>query len=188
MDDRVIGDGALRQPGVGTPDHLERLWTPHRMSYITAPAGSGSAGGRGEPFLEIPRMSDEDGLMIARGETVFVCLNLYPYNAGHSMVIPYRRVADIEDLTTEEAHELMDMTRKLVRTIKHVSSPQAFNIGLNLGPAAGGSLSQHLHQHVVPRWHGDANFITVIGGTKMMPQLLGDTRTLLADAWRELHA
>ena len=110
-------------------------------------------------------------------------LNLHPYNPGHLMVLPYRHVADLTDLTAEEAAELMAMTQQALRTVRKISRPHSFNVGLNLGRSAGGSLSEHLHQHVVPRWTGDANFITVVGGTKTLPQLLEDTRELLADAW-----
>jgi ATP adenylyltransferase len=103
------------------------------------------------------------------------------------MIVPYRQVADLEDLTEAESRELMVFTQKMIRAIKSVSNPDAFNVGLNLGTAAGGSLAEHLHQHVVPRWGGDANFITVIGETKVMPQLLRDTRALLAEAWLKLQ-
>ena len=107
----------------------------------------------------------------------------HPYNPGHLMVLPYRHVAGLEELTEEESGELMAMTQQAIRVIRRVSSPHAFNVGINLGGAAGGSLADHLHQHLVPRWGGDANFITVVGGTKTLPQLLGDTRALLAEAW-----
>lgn len=169
--------------GVGESDHLQRLWSPHRMSYITE---SPRAGGEPyEPFTDIPKMSDEEGLVVARGEFVYAVLNLYPYNPGHLMVVPYRRVANLEDLDVEESAELMAFAQRALRVIKKVSRPHGFNIGLNLGAAAGGSLSEHLHLHVVPRWGGDANFITVLGGSKVMVQLLRDTRTLLASAWDE---
>ncbi|MEZ5211469.1 MULTISPECIES: HIT family protein [unclassified Gordonia (in: high G+C Gram-positive bacteria)] len=170
-------------------DLLQRLWTPHRMSYITEPPRAAADGEElsGHPFLDIPRMSDEDGLIVRRGENVYAVLNLYPYNPGHTMVVPYRQVAALEDLTAAESAELMAFTQQTIRVIKSVSNPNAFNVGLNLGSAAGGSLSEHLHQHVVPRWTGDANFITVVGGTKVIPQLLRDTRQLLADAWSDLE-
>ncbi|MGV9711123.1 HIT family protein [Gordonia sp. NPDC003424] len=178
-DDRVI-----RDCGTGDADRLQRLWTPHRMTYITAdPPPSEKT--TGHPFLDIPEMSDEDGLIIARGETVYAVLNLYPYNPGHTMIVPYRQVADLEALTSAESAELMSFTQNMIRTIKSVSNPNAFNVGLNLGYAAGGSLAEHLHQHIVPRWIGDANFITVVGETKVMPQLLRDTRALLSKAWNE---
>lgn len=180
-----MSEEQIRDSGAGEPDRLSRLWSPHRMSYITSAvkvsdAGSGAST---HPFLDIPRLSDEDGLVVARGESVYAVLNLYPYNPGHSMIVPYRQVADLEELTPEESAELMAFTQKLIRTLKSVSRPHAFNVGLNLGSAAGGSLAEHLHLHVVPRWGGDANFITVIGDSKVIPQLLRDTRQLLAREW-----
>ncbi len=169
--------------GVGDPDHLQRLWTPHRMSYIAeAPMKTGRAT-TAEPFSDIPTMSDEDGLVVARGELVYAVLNLYPYNPGHLMVVPYRRVSELEDLTVEEGVELMAFAQRAIRVIKAVSRPHGFNVGLNLGQSAGGSLAEHLHMHVVPRWGGDANFITIIGDSKVIPQLLRDTRQLLATEW-----
>lgn len=171
--------------GVGEPDHLQRLWTPHRMNYIADAIKTGSAKSS-EPFTDIPSMSDEDGLVVARGELVYAVLNLYPYNPGHLMVVPYRRVAELEDLTVAESAELMAFTQKSIRVMKSVSRPHGFNVGLNLGTSAGGSLAEHLHMHVVPRWGGDANYITIIGGAKIIPQLLRDTRELLANAWTSL--
>lgn len=169
--------------GVGEPDRLQRLWTPHRMSYIVeAPRGRDSDEPR-RPFTDIPKLPDEEGLVVARGEQVYAVLNLYPYNPGHLMVVPYRQVAELEDLTGAESAELMAFTQKAIRVIKAVSRPDAFNVGLNLGKSAGGSLAEHLHVHVVPRWTGDANFITVVGETKVVPQLLRDTRALLAGEW-----
>lgn len=152
------------------------------MSYIVETPRTDSAASS-RPFTDIPTLSDEDGLVVARGETVYAVLNLYPYNPGHLMVVPYRRVAELENLTPEESAELMAFTQKAIRVIKAVSQPDAFNVGLNLGKPAGGSLAEHLHVHVVPRWTGDANFITVVGGTKTIPQLLRDTRKLLAEEW-----
>ena len=180
--------------GVGDPDRLARLWAPYRSSYITQmPAGEetgeaeGSSRSTGDLFLDIPEMSDEDGLIVARGETVYAVCNLYPYNAGHLMVVPYRKVAELEELTDAETAELMAFAKRAVKTLKRVSKPEAINVGLNLGKASGGSVGDHLHLHVVPRWAGDANFMTVIGGTKVLPQLLRETRALLAEGWREVH-
>ncbi|WP_084223358.1 HIT family protein [Mycolicibacterium holsaticum] len=177
-DDRTIVD-----QGVGEPDHLQRLWTPHRMTYIAETPLRREKTGESRPFTEIPTLSDEDGLMVARGELVYVVLNLYPYNPGHLMVVPYRRVSELEDLTEAESIELMACTQKAIRVIKSVSNPMGFNVGLNLGRVSGGSLAEHLHMHVVPRWIGDANFITIIGGAKVVPQLLRETRQLLATEW-----
>ena len=158
---------------------FDRLWTPHRMAYVVAAPDDDTDGC---PFCAMREPRDGD-LVVARGETVFVVLNLHPYNPGHLMVMPYRHVPDLEDLADEEAAELMAATRRAVEVLKQVSGPHAFNIGINLGGVAGGSLAEHLHQHVVPRWSGDANFITVLGGTKTLPQLLEQTAELLADAW-----
>ncbi|OLT13100.1 HIT family hydrolase [Pseudonocardia sp. CNS-139] len=167
--------------GVGTADGFRRLWTPHRLAYIK------DAGADGCPFCRIPGLPDEDGLVVARGDVVYAVLNLHPYNPGHLMVLPYRHVAELEDLTADESRELMGFTQAAVRTLKQVSAPHAFNVGINLGTVAGGSLADHLHQHVVPRWGGDANFIAVVGQTKVIPQLLSETRALLADAWDRAH-
>lgn len=179
----------LHQQGTGDDDRLERLWTPHRMSYIAEPIGQARPalphpGEPGCPLCAIPAMEDSEGLVLARGKHVYAVLNLYPYNPGHLMVLPYRHFAELEDLTDEESAELMSFTRDAIRAIRTVARPHGFNVGLNLGAVAGGSLAAHLHQHVVPRWGGDANFITVLGRTKVLPQLLGETRALLAAAWR----
>lgn len=186
MHDARSGEGSEPEPyedvGVGDTDRLQRLWAPYRSSYIASMPKQSD-----DPFLAIPKMDDEDGLVIARGEHVYAVCNLFPYNAGHLMVVPYRKVAELENLTSEETAELMDFAKLAVRTLKHVSKPEAINVGLNLGKAAGGSVSEHLHLHVVPRWAGDSNFMTVIGGTKVLPQLLRETRQLLASGWRELE-
>jgi ATP adenylyltransferase len=174
---------ALIDRGVGEPDHLQRLWTPHRMSYIVEAPIRKDSSKSDEPFTDIPLLPDEEGLVVARGELVYVVLNLYPYNPGHLMVVPYRRVSELEDLTEAESGELMAFTQKAIRVMKAVSRPDGFNVGLNLGRSAGGSLAEHLHMHVVPRWGGDANFITIIGDSKIIPQLLRDTRQLLATEW-----
>ncbi len=141
---------------------------------------------RPNPFIEIPALSDEEGLIIARGELVYCVLNLYPYNSGHMMVVPYREEPNLENLSFAESTELMAFAQAAVRVLKKVSQPDACNVGFNLGRAAGGSVSEHLHLHIVPRWSGDSNFMTVLGGTKVLPQLLRDTRSLLAGAWAHL--
>src|SRR5215510_1000656 len=103
------------------------------MTYIAEAPMKGGSAASDQPFTDIPMISDEDGLMVARGELVYVVLNLYPYNPGHSMVVPYRRVSELEDLTEGECAELMSFTRKMIRVIKAVARPQGFNVGLNLG-------------------------------------------------------
>jgi ATP adenylyltransferase len=178
-----MGDDEIIDRGVGEPDHLQRLWTPYRMSYLAEAPQRRDNSGPTQPFTDIPRLADEDGLVIARGQLVYAVLNLYPYNPGHLMVVPYRQVSELEDLTDKESAELMAFMQKAIRVIKKVSRPHGFNVGLNLGTSAGGSLAEHLHVHVVPRWGGDANFITIIGDSKIIPQLLRDTRALLATEW-----
>jgi ATP adenylyltransferase len=168
--------------GAGTPDGFRRLWAPHRMAYIAGEPGTGEVDGRC-PLCRIPSMDDEDGLVLARGTTVYAVLNLHPYNPGHLMVVPYRHVAGLDELTGDEAGELVAMTQQAVRALRATAAPHGYNVGINLGHVAGGSLADHLHQHVVPRWGGDANFITVVGQTKVIPQLLAETRALLAGAW-----
>lgn len=176
-------DDTILDRGVGEEDHLQRLWTPYRMTYLAEAPTKRDNGKTEQPFTDIPHLADEDGLVVARGELVYAVLNLYPYNPGHLMVVPYRRVSEIEDLTDPESAELMSFIQKAIRVIKNVSRPHGFNVGLNLGTSAGGSLAEHLHVHVVPRWGGDANFITIIGGSKVIPQLLRETRQLLATEW-----
>ncbi len=166
--------------GAGVDDRLARLWAPYRSLYVTTTTKPE------DPFVDLPVGSDEDGLIVARGNEVFCILNLYPYNPGHMMVIPYRPVASYEDLTETETAEFSAFTKKAVRVLRRVSHPDAVNIGMNLGRASGGSVPNHLHQHIVPRWTGDANFMTVIDGTKVLVQALSQTRELLASAWQEL--
>ncbi|MDQ3886089.1 MAG: HIT domain-containing protein [Actinomycetota bacterium] len=175
------------QDGVGEPDALQRLWTPHRMAYIKGagkPADPDTT--EGCPFCRIASMDDAAGLVVARGETVYAVLNLYPYNPGHLMVVPYRHVADYPELTDSETVELATFTQHAMRAMRRAAAPHGFNIGINQGAVGGAGIAAHLHQHVVPRWGGDANFMPVVGGTKVLPQLLGETRTLLSRAWGEL--
>lgn len=179
------GDAVPRTHGLaGDPDGYERLWTPHRMAYIGGqdkPADD--APGDGCPFCRVPSLPDDEGLVVARGAVAFVVLNLYPYNAGHLMVCPYRHVADYTDLTPEEVVEVAALTRTAMRTLRAVHAPQGFNLGMNQGQVAGAGIQAHLHQHVVPRWGGDANFLPIVASTRALPEVLGDTRARLAAAW-----
>lgn len=169
---------------VGVPDDTQRLWTPHRVAYIGGqdkPADPSDP--RQCPFCAAPDRSDEDALIVHRGEVAYVILNLYPYNAGHLLVCPYRHVADYTDLTEDEVHEVAELTRTAMTVIREVSHPAGFNLGMNQGDVAGAGIGAHLHQHVVPRWLGDANFLPIIARTKAVPFLLADTRQTYADAW-----
>ncbi|MFN2497118.1 MAG: HIT domain-containing protein [Pseudonocardiaceae bacterium] len=166
---------------------MQRLWTPHRMAYIKGEGKPGHDATAGQcPFCRIVEMDDAEGLVIARGTTVYAVLNLYPYNPGHLMVVPFRHVADYPDLTVQETAELASFTQRAMLAARRAAAPHGFNIGINQGSIAGAGIAAHLHQHVVPRWGGDANFMPVVGGTKVLPQLLAETRMLLVDAWTEL--
>jgi len=167
------------QFGAGVPDGWQRLWMPERMAYLR---GEGRDGGCA--FCRIASMDDDAAaLIVARGQHVYVVLNLYPYNSGHVMVVPYRHVPSYLDLHADETAELGEFTKSAMRTLTAASGAQGFNIGMNQGSVAGAGIAEHLHQHIVPRWGGDANFMPIIGRTKVLPQLLKDTRELLADAW-----
>ena len=165
------------------PDGLERLWMPHRMAYIKGEGKPADDGAPECPFCQVPTLSDELGLVVARGAVVYAVLNLYPYNSGHLMVVPYRHIADYTELTAAETAELADFTKRSMTALRAASQAQGFNIGMNMGGVAGAGIAAHLHQHIVPRWGGDANFMPVVGRTKVLPQLLADTRVLLAGAW-----
>jgi ATP adenylyltransferase len=168
----------------GVPDAFGRLWTPHRMVYIKGENKPSDPGQPEEcPFDRAPKQSDEDALIVARGSLVYAVLNLYPYNPGHLMVVPYRHVADYTDLTVPETAEFAEFTKRAIQALRQASGPHGFNIGMNLGTVAGAGIAAHLHQHIVPRWGGDTNFMPVVGRTRVLPQLLADTRKLLAEAW-----
>ena len=167
----------------GVPDAFQRLWTPHRMVYIH---GEGKPEGDHDcPFCTSPMKDDADGLVVARGEHAYVVMNLFPYSPGHLLVCPYRHVSDYTDLEQAEVLEVAELTRTAMRVIREVSNPAGFNLGMNQGEVAGAGIAMHLHQHVVPRWSGDMNFLPVIGRTRAVPQLLDDARQLLAAAWDE---
>ncbi|HEY2548973.1 MAG TPA: HIT domain-containing protein [Streptosporangiaceae bacterium] len=177
------GQERIEQDGVGSPDGFQRLWMPHRMAYIRGENKPAGAGGQDCPFCRIPSLPDADGLIVARGALVYAVLNLYPYNSGHLMIVPYRHVADYTALDEPETAELAAFTKLAMSTLRAASGAQGFNIGMNMGGVAGAGIAAHLHQHVVPRWGGDANFMPVVGRVKVLPELLADTRQLLAAAW-----
>ncbi len=186
MPDAPSGPAAVElehQDGVGVPDLWARLWTPHRMAYVTAGGTDSGSTGPACPFCRIPTLDDAAGLIVARGELVYAVLNLFPYNPGHLMVVPYRHLPDYTELGDAEMVEFGAFTSRAMTVLRKVSGPHGFNVGMNAGVSAGAGIAAHLHQHVVPRWGGDANFMPVIGGTKVLPQLLGETRELLASAW-----
>lgn len=170
---------------------LERLWNGWRASYVgsvgAGTAGDGAAGtsGSGSVFTRILRsgLPDAETNVVHRGLTCFAILNAYPYATGHVLVVPYREVADLEDLARDEQIELWSTVTDTVRAIKAAYQPEGLNVGINLGRPAGGSVSEHLHAHVVPRWIGDSNFMTAVANTRTLPEPLADTAARLRAAW-----
>ena len=162
------------------PDGFARLWTPHRLAYIEK--GSASSGDQCV-FCTAPTLSDEQALIVHRGELAYVILNLFPYNSGHLLVVPYRHVATYDEATAEEVAEIGSLTQTAMRVLTATSHADGYNIGMNQGAIAGAGISAHLHQHVVPRWATDANFFPIIAQTKALPRLLGEVRDEVADAW-----
>ena len=169
--------------GVGMPDRWERLWAPHRMSYLSGENRPLPGNDIECPFCRIPKLTDAEGLIVARGKTAYVVMNLYPYNAGHVLICSNRHVADLTDLNDEERNEILELSAHAMKTIRKVSGADGFNLGMNQGAVSGAGVAAHIHQHVVPRWGGDSNFMPLIGQTKVMPQLLAETRAELAAAW-----
>lgn len=167
----------------GMPDAWSRLWAPHRLDYLRGENRPLAGNEATCPFCEIPKMSDEEGLVVHRGTHAYVVMNLYPYNPGHLLICAFRHVADLTELTDEERAEIFTLTAHAMATIRKVSQPEGFNLGMNQGAISGAGVAAHIHQHVVPRWSGDANFMPIIGKTKVLPQLLTVTRNELAAAW-----
>jgi ATP adenylyltransferase len=162
-------------------DGFERLWTPHRMVYINGERPTDHAGD-GCPFCAVIGKKDAEGLIVHRGQSCYVVMN-FPYNPGHVLVCPYRHVSLYVDLTDEETLEFGILTKASINALETVSSPMGYNIGINQGAVAGAGVQAHLHQHIVPRWSGDSNFLPIIGQTKALPMLLEDVRQRLVDAW-----
>lgn len=170
---------------------LDRLWNGWRSYYVRGEEDAAtdkrllSGDSAASVFTRILQsgMSDEDAHIVFRGTTVFAILNAFPYASGHLLVLPYREIAHLEDLTDDESIELWATVTDAVRAVKSSHRPHAMNVGINLGASAGGSISQHLHVHVVPRWEGDANFMTSIAETRTLPESLPDTARRIRLAW-----
>jgi len=155
------------------------LWAPWRITFIRSPKDHRCFLCDKRDDLKTP---DED-MMIYRGRENFVILNRYPYNSGHVLVAPYRHIGDIAELTASERGEMMDLLVEAKQLLQRLLNPQGFNIGFNLGAAAGAGVADHIHQHIVPRWNGDTNFMPVIGDTRVVPEALEQTAALLRESW-----
>ncbi|CAN5630897.1 HIT domain-containing protein [soil metagenome] len=172
---------------------MERLWTPWRLAYIT---GTGQDAGcvfcmaleppHPAPRAERPEPAENEGLIVFRGTTCFVILNLFPYNNGHLMVVPNRHVATLAEATPEELTELIELTRRAEVALTEAYEPHGMNMGINLGKPAGAGVLGHVHMHVVPRWNGDTNFISVVGQTRVLPEELPVTAARLRPIFQRL--
>ena len=172
--------------GAGMPDAWQRLWAPHRMSYLDGENRPLPGNDVECPFCKILKLSDEEALIVFRGVDAYVVMNLYPYNAGHLLICTNRHVADLTELTKAELNEISELTAHAMKVVRKVSNAMGFNIGINQGTVSGAGIAGHIHQHLVPRWSGDANFMPIIGKTKVIPQLLSESRAQLAAAWNQI--
>lgn len=168
----------------GAPDQFQRLWTPHRTAYVSG--GQKDYTEKTCPFCTAPGRSDEESLIVHRGEHAFVILNLYPYNPGHLLVCPYRHIPFYDDATEAETLEIAQLTQLAMKVLREVSHNDGFNIGINQGKVGGAGIADHLHQHILPRWSGDTNFLPIIAHTKTMSRTLDDMRSAIAEGFARL--
>ena len=160
---------------------MDRLWSPWRFEYIT-----GGEQKTGCIFCEVSRPPEPDSLVVFEGSACYVLLNLYPYNNGHLMVVPYRHVATLAGLTSDEMSEIGRLTQTCEAALTEAYQPHGFNVGINLGKSAGAGVLDHVHVHVVPRWSGDTNFMTVVGNMRVLPEDLGASATRLRPIFERL--
>lgn len=152
---------------------MDYLWTPWRYAYITNAAKSGNA--EACIFCELPKLADLEARIVHRGEHCYIVLNTFPYTSGHVMIVPFAHIDELHKLPADVAHEMMALSQKMERVIRHVYSPDGINIGMNIGRAAGAGVAGHVHMHALPRWFGDTNFMTVAGETRVLPEALDIT-------------
>ena len=169
---------------------MERLWSPWRLAYVSGASASGTACIFCDPIPDgsvRPQAGPtREDLLLVRGRFCYVILNLYPYNNGHLMVVPDRHVANLATTTPEEQAELMRFTRYAEMALTEAYTPQGINIGINLGRPAGAGVVDHLHVHLVPRWNGDTNFMTVVGSVRVLPEDLATTARRLRPIFERL--
>ena len=162
---------------------MKRLFSPWRSKYIETFSDDAKKEGGCILCDAIADGKDDEHLVVKRGVTCFVIMNLYPYNSGHLMVVPYRHLASLQELTEEEGAEMMQLVKRMTTALQRVTHPHGFNIGCNVGRSAGAGIDQHLHFHVVPRWNGDTNFMPVLSDTKLISE---DMRATLMKLRKEL--
>ncbi|MEL6889987.1 MAG: HIT domain-containing protein [Actinomycetota bacterium] len=166
---------------------LERIWSGWRATYVgSAPSRVDPDAADGSVFTRLLTSGEPDEAthILHRGSEVFAILNIHPYTTGHLLVLPYREVADLAELSASETHELWATVTDAVATVRAAYEPDGLNVGVNLGQVAGGSVPTHLHVHVVPRWAGDSNFMSAIANTQTLPESLDDSAARLRGAWR----
>jgi len=163
------------------------LWNGWRAQYVQR--DSHGKHSDESVFTEIlkSKRPDEETFIVHRGETCFVIMNAFPYSSGHVLVIPYREVPDLEMLTAQETSEIWSTVTRAVQVLKAEYKPQGMNVGINLGHAAGGSVAQHLHIHIVPRWGGDSNFMVAVATAKILPEALDVTAQRIRNRWKEMQ-
>lgn len=165
---------------------MNKMWSPWRSAYIESFKSKSEEEKCIFCAAENQNIEDDDSLIVFKGKSVFVVLNLYPYNNGHLMVVPYRHICTINDLTNEENAEIMKMIRISSQALTNIMSPHGFNIGANIGKAAGAGIDSHIHFHIVPRWNGDTNFMPTLGDVKVISQDLFRTKKDLLEAFSNL--
>lgn len=158
---------------------MKRLWASWRMKYITKATKE-----TGCIFCNaLARSDNEENLIVVRGERAFVILNKFPYTSGHLMVAPLAHSPSLEELDPATRAEMMELSTRSMTILRKVYKPQAFNLGANIGEAAGAGVPGHVHMHIVPRWNGDTNFMSAVGGVRVLPEDLVDTYRRVTQAW-----
>jgi len=164
---------------------MKRLFSPWRMKYIQNHKGSEATGCIFCSALNEP--DNNENLVVSRGKTAFVLLNLFPYTCGHMMVAPFAHMASLDDLEPVGRSEMMELISQCLVVLKKIYEPQAFNVGANIGEAAGAGVPGHVHLHIVPRWPGDTNFMSTVGEVRVLPESINQTYDRILTAWQELY-
>jgi ATP adenylyltransferase len=157
---------------------MDYLWTPWRYAYVTAGAKT-----TGCIFCDLPKAGDDaKARIVHRGQYCYIVLNTYPYTPGHVMVVPFAHLDELQKLPVDAAHEVMDLSQKMERVLRRLYAPDGVNLGMNIGKAAGAGVAGHIHMHVLPRWVADANFVSVVGETRILPESLETTYQRIKEA------